>query len=48
MLNVKRQINYKVRAIAIRFEVVRMIVRAKERYTLGSLGTCFPRKILVL
>ena len=33
-------------AVAIRFGVVRLVVRAQESYTLGGLGACSPRKIL--
>ena len=34
----------KVRAVAIRFGVVRFIVCAQERYTLGGSGAMFPQK----
>ena len=37
---------YKYRAIAIRFWVIGLVVCAQERYTLGGLGACSPRKIL--
>ena len=32
------------RAVAIRFEVVRLIVHAQEHYTLGGPGGMFPQK----
>ena len=36
------------RAVAIRFGVVRFIVCAQERYTLGGSGGMFPQKILAM
>ena len=38
-------IAYRYRAVPIRFGVVRLVVRAQERYTLGGPGGMLPQEI---
>ena len=42
-MNVRSQLGY-IRAVVIRFGVIRLVVRAQVRYTLGGPGGMLPQE----